>query len=719
MPREDDGTPALRKLDARAASLEADLSGRNAAADRLRESEERYRELFRNLQEAFALGELVRVDGVPVDLRLLEANPAAARLAGVPEEDLVGRLISDVFPGTRFVERHSAEFAEGQASGHEEVSAPRLGRWLHVSYFALGEERIAILVSDVTDRKRAEEELGRSEERLRLVLKGSNDGWWDWDLATDTMFLSPRWWQMLGYSPTELPSNRETWHTLTHPEDVGRVGEAYRSVLEGHAERFEVESRRKHKDGHWVLVLTRGHITKDAAGTPVRISGTTTDLTERKRIEEAARASEALLNSVIDDSPHPMWISDSEGTLIRLNEACRKLLHITSEEVVGKYNVFRDNIVEEQGFLPLVRRVFEAGETARFELRYDTARLQDVDLANSACVFIDVTIFPVRGLGGKVAHAVIQHVDVTERRKAEDALRASEERFRAMVETTNVGVWAVDREGRTSFVNARMAEMLGYEPSEALGRSIYDFIPESDLPSFREVVERRLMGQRETFERRFLRRDGGIVWAIVSSTPSMTADGRFGGVFATLTDITDRKRAEERMRAQAEMLDAAPSAITVYDSEGRYLYANRRTFELHGYEEREFMELNLRDVDAPASAALIDERVRKVAADGEATFEVVHFRKDRSTIPFEVFAKQVEWAGRPALLSIATDITERKRAEEELAGQVDELRRWYTATLGRERRIAELKREVNQLAERLGLPLPYAGQATDVPPDTP
>ena len=82
------------------------------------------------------------------------------------------------------------------------------------------------------------------------------------------------------------------------------------------------------------------------------------------RAEEALQNSESFLNSIIDQSPYPMWISDAQGTLIRLNQALRDLLNISNEDVVGKYNVLKDNIVEEQGFLPLVKRVFEEGETA-------------------------------------------------------------------------------------------------------------------------------------------------------------------------------------------------------------------------------------------------------------------------------------------------------------------------------------------------------------------
>jgi len=436
------------------------------------------------------------------------------------------------------------------------------------------EARVASLEATLRDKEQVEAHLRESEARLALVLEGTNDGWWDWRLATDEMYYSPRWWEIVGYVPGELPATRETWTRLSHPEDTERVNQVYTAALERGADHFEVESRRRHKDGHWVPVLTRGRITRDSGGKPVRISGTTTDLTQPKQ--------------------------------------------------------------------------------------------------------------------------------------AEQALRRSEELFRSMVETTLVGVWAIDGDGRTTFVNARMAEMLGYEPGEMLGHSAQGFLLDEDVAAHRESMARRHAGRRETYERRFRRKDGAVIWAIVSATPLMTEAGEFGGSFATLTDITGRKRDEERLRTLAAMLDAAPNSITVHDREGRFLYANQRTFQLHGYAEAPFMAMNLRDVDVPGSADRIDERMRIIAEEGEARFEVEHIRSDGSTFPLEVYVRQTVWDGKPVLLSVATDITERRRVETALERQVEELRRWYAVTLGREKRIGELKDEVNSLAGRLGLPLPYA-----------
>ncbi len=130
---------------------------------------------------------------------------------------------------------------------------------------------------------------------------------------------------------------------------------------------------------------------------------------------------------------------------------------------------------------------------------------------------------------------------------------------------------------------------------------------------------------------------------------------------------------EARASLLAEMLDSAPSAITVHDFEGRFLYANRKCFALHGYTEPEFMALTLRDLDVPDSAAQAAARMARVQAEGEASFEVAHYRKDGTTFPMELFVKRVEWRGVPAMISIGTDIRERLQQQREKARLEEQL----------------------------------------------
>jgi two-component sensor histidine kinase len=119
-----------------------------------------------------------------------------------------------------------------------------------------------------------------------------------------------------------------------------------------------------------------------------------------------------------------MWISDEKGTLIRLNPACCDLMKITAADVIGKYNLFSDNLILEQGFLPMVRDVFLKGQPANFQITYDTQNLKNLELDRCVSVILDVTIFPVKDSSGKVTNAVIQHTNITGRKQAEEKILA-------------------------------------------------------------------------------------------------------------------------------------------------------------------------------------------------------------------------------------------------------------------------------------------------------
>ncbi len=153
--------------------------------------------------------------------------------------------------------------------------------------------------------------------------------------------------------------------------------------------------------------------------------------------------------------------------------------------------------------------------------------------------------------------------EITERKRAEDALRASEVKYRSIVETATEGIWMADPDGWTTYVNKIMAEMIGYSPEEMIGKSAYDFMDEEARAIASQNLKRRRQGLRGSYEQKYIRKDGTTLWAIVSATPGWDKNGQLISIMGMLTDITERKRAEEELRkSEAQLLIANESLQT-------------------------------------------------------------------------------------------------------------------------------------------------------------
>ena len=178
-------------------------------------------------------------------------------------------------------------------------------------------DRVVVCFTDCTALKDAEQSLHKSEERMRLALQGSTDAPWDWDLVTGELYYSARYWDMLGYAPGEMRADPEAWVRLTHPEDRAWVAAFLEELLAGPRQAYSIEFRLCHRDGHYVPVLSRGFILRDGAGKALRLSGTNTDLTERKQVEH--RIHELAYFDQLTGLPNRRFLIDELGQILARN----------------------------------------------------------------------------------------------------------------------------------------------------------------------------------------------------------------------------------------------------------------------------------------------------------------------------------------------------------------------------------------------------------------
>jgi PAS domain S-box-containing protein len=265
------------------------------------------------------------------------------------------------------------------------------------------------------------------------------------------------------------------------------------------------------------------------------------------RIQKARNAimeSEKNLKSFLDAIPETAFMMDPAGKVMIANKTTQERLDLHNTDMRNA-NIY-DFIPEEVGRHRelQVAKVMETKQPISFE-----------DQRTNRWIYNIIT--PILDKSGNVSRLTVIGLDITDRKQAEQALAESREQYRLFVETSNEGIWAMDADRRTTFVNRRMTGMLGYSTEEMLGQPVESFMFEEDMMDHQSQMASRKEGQGSEYERRFRGKDGREVWTRVSAAAIIDAHGRFAGSHALFTDITERKQAEKnRIRLEAQLQQA-------------------------------------------------------------------------------------------------------------------------------------------------------------------
>ncbi|MHC1725622.1 MAG: PAS domain S-box protein [Syntrophobacteraceae bacterium] len=257
-----------------------------------------------------------------------------------------------------------------------------------------------------------------------------------------------------------------------------------------------------------------------------------------------------------------------------------------------------------------------------------------------------------------------------QRQQAEAALKASEEKYRLIVETANEGICVMDEQYNIVFVNWVMAAMVGHTPNEIIGRPASDFIFTEDHQAHVASMERRLKGIEEKFERRLRHKDGHAIWTLVSAVPIFDDVHEVTGGFAMFIDITDRKQAETATAESREKFEAlfqfAPEAIFLEKTSGEIIDCNKAAEEMTGYPREQLVGMSIAQLIPEEIAATLPEISRELNVNGEYSMESMNVRKNGEVFPAQVSIKLMELNGEETLIVIVRDLSERKRMESEL-----------------------------------------------------
>lgn len=589
------------------------------------------------------------------------------------------------------------------AAGH---AAMLHAGWIRSPYFVSLPFSLVImamgykLVADVAATMRAtarlkesEAELQRNRRRIESAAAAAQTAIWEWDVASDSVWITDQGRVLFGIGSDEHVSLKRFQATL-HPDDRERVTVAVTESLEK-AEIFEREYRIVPAPGRVRWITTRGTVDTGPDGRPLRMRGLSLDVTERKRNQESM----GLLAAIVESSSEAIIAVDLHGIVSSWNAGAEKIFGFAAEEMVGRplSRIAPDGHRREEE--DLLQRVLR-GEGVE---QYETV----LSRKDGSLISVSVSPSAIRSSTGRIIAASTIIRDISERKRADAALRESESRFRAMADSAPVMIWMAGRDKLFTFFNSAWLKFTGRRFEREVGDGWFEGIHPDDLT---DCIQRfgRAFEARETFtmEYRLRRADREYRWMVDTGAPRILPDGTFLGFVGSCIDITERKLSADLLRKERaflrQVIDVDPNLIFAKDRAGRFTLVNQAVAGLFGTTVENIVGKTDAELNPNAAEVEHFRHVDLQVMDSRTE----HFVPEETLTAASGKVVWLQTVKRPLLdengiatqvLGSATDITQRKRAEFELAAQRNEL-----AHLARVAMLGELS---GSLAHELNQPL--------------
>jgi PAS domain S-box-containing protein len=494
-------------------------------------------------------------------------------------------------------------------------------------------------------------------------------------------YYNERWYEYTGF--TGEIGGDDSWRPILHPDDQKKCRDTWSRAVET-GEPYAIEYRFKdRRTGGYRWHLGRALPVKDENGRVIRWFGTCTDIDDQKRAEEALRDAERRFRALLETVPQLVWTTGPEGTPEYANPQWLDYTGFasTAELTARWWETLHPDDTERIGFL--WQRALRVGDLYDVEFRM---RRHD-----GAYRWFKTRGVPIHDAAGKVVRWFGTCTDIDDQMRAEEVLRRSEERFRRLVQNSSDIIAVLDAAGTILYKSPSIEHILGHRPEDRIGKNVFAhvLVHPDDLSAQRAFLNAVLQNPRDTFaaEFRMCHADGS--WRQFEAIgQNLLLDPSVAGVVVNYRDITERKRAEERLRdSEARMraiVDTAVDGIITIDERGIIESVNPAAVRTFGYTDGELVGVN---VSVLMPAPYCDDHDRYLAHYREMGIrnvignrrEVVCKRKDGNQFPVDLGISEVRLGERRIFTGIIRDITDRKHAEEELRESEQRQRRALSA----------------------------------------
>ena len=515
------------------------------------------------------------------------------------------------------------------------------------------------------EKKAAELLLKENEEKLQSIFSAAPIGI---GLVVDRVFMevNDTFCKMTGYTRKELIGKSSEMIYATKKEYESDGTEKYRQISEKGT--GSVETRFKCKNGKILnILLSSAPLDKDNLGKGVTF--TATDITKKIQTEEALANEKYLIYSLMNTLPDHIYFKDLSSRFIRINKAQAQFFGLSDpSQAVGKTDSdFFSGEHAEQAYED-EQTIIRTGQSISIEEKETHINRPDT--------WVSTVKLPLKDKDGNIIGTFGISRDITKRRITEEALQKSQSLFQTLSQVSPVGIFRTDPDGHTTYVNPKWSELSGLSSEEALGEGWLNAVhPEDRIHLSESWVNNLKSGKESIAEFRFLRPDGKTVWVIGEAVAEMIGN-EVTGIIGTITDITDRKRAEMDLRESEEKFKAifqnSNDAIMLLNKNG-FFDCNPQTLKIFKVNKKEefikFLPAELSppfQPDGKNSFEASEKNISIAYQEGYNRFDWVHRRVNGEDFYVEVLLSAFDLKGEHVLQATVRDITERKRVAEVL-----------------------------------------------------
>ncbi|MGE5657402.1 MAG: PAS domain S-box protein [Actinomycetota bacterium] len=671
-------------------AIDTDMTDRKQSELALRGSEARFAAVFQSSPDAILITRFS-------DGQILDVNTQFLLISGYTRSEAIGQTTVALQWWASATERstliaclQTERFIQNHESTFRRKSGKTFVGIFSCQVIELGGQTCAVsVIRDISSRKRMELELKAANARYNRVMQSIGEAIWECDFHTNLSKASKRYWEMLGDSSRDEDSIVPTQNFLSriHPEDASRFATAFQLHCDQH-ERYDLEMRLRHQQGHYIWVRSRGQAIWDDQDRPLRMIGTIEEIGDRKQLELELQESQAKLSEVLESTIAGIvklrFYPDGVFEYDYVSPYCETIYGYTADELMADAHLWRSRLHPEdlqERLFPLMQTILNQVGTATYTMEYRFRRKDEL------IVWVLANLWVQWDATGGYWKITTVDTNISELKQAEEALRASEERLRITLEATQTGTWDWNMVTNEIIWSESLERLMGLQPGTFDGRfeTFAMMLDADDRQRVLECITRSVeQGDRYEIEFRFVKRDGSIRWALSKGHILRDRSGRAIRMVGVDVDITDRKQVEIALQASEtryrSLTEISPVGIFRFDRLFNCVYVNDRWSEMTGRSKASALGRGWLEALHPDEVeSLLTQWAQQYAQPHSGNFiltpsEGRHIRPDGSINWYYVqVAEEIDGTGAViGYVGTLTDITARKQAE--IALQASETR---------------------------------------------